>query len=91
MGRGRVGHGVREGEGEGAGCKKGDTHSPTTPTTPTHHAHPTLQEPLTPHNLRLLAAELGPECGPSVERLKRRAGVLPHVQRALPHVGRGGG
>ena len=57
-------------------------HPPTTPT---------LQEPLTPHNLRLLAAELGPECGPSVERLKRRAGVLPHVQRALPHVGRGGG
>ena len=28
------------GEGEGAGCKKGDTHPPTTPTTPTHHAHP---------------------------------------------------
>lgn len=46
------------------------------------NAHP--PEPLTPHNLRLLAAELGPENAASITRLKRRAGLEPPLKRPPP-------
>jgi hypothetical protein len=39
------------------------------------------QEPLSAANIRLLAAELPPECGPSLGRLRRRAGLAPPAPR----------
>ncbi|KAL0050725.1 hypothetical protein WJX82_005861 [Trebouxia sp. C0006] len=38
---------------------------------------------LTPHSIRMLEAEVGDICQHSVERLKRRVGLLPPIQRPL--------
>lgn len=41
---------------------------------------------LTAHNIRMLEAEIGDICQPSVERLKRRVGLLPPFQRQLEYL-----
>lgn len=46
--------------------------------------NPHPPEPLTLHNLRLLAAELGPENAASITRLRRRAGLEPPLVRPPP-------
>lgn len=47
------------------------------------------QEPLSAHNIRVLAAELPPECAPSLGRLRRRAGLEPPAPRPPPPGARG--
>jgi hypothetical protein len=41
-------------------------------------------DPLTPANIRMLAAELGPLNAPSIGRLKRRVGLVPPLVRPPP-------
>ncbi|KAK9830299.1 hypothetical protein WJX72_010863 [[Myrmecia] bisecta] len=41
---------------------------------------------LTAHNVRMLEVELGEACRPSLDRLKRRVGLLPAVKRQRIHV-----
>lgn len=41
---------------------------------------------LTPHSIRMLEAEVGDICQHSIERLKRRVGLLPPIQRPLEYL-----
>lgn len=41
---------------------------------------------LTPHSIRMLEAEVGDICQHSIERLKRRVGLLPLLQRPLKYL-----